>query len=166
MTPCASVVSWSAANDWERDIEPVARDRAGTRFDYLVDLKDDPFCYFKPILREGGREVWAQGANGLALPGAAPLDLYPHFFSEPECAVRRLETRPSRRGDRSHRFRVFTPPGYDENTLARYPVLYMHDGQNLFLPEEAFQGETWQVDETLRRLDAMNLVRPMNVVGV
>ena len=31
-----------------------------------------------------------------------------------------------------HRFRVFLPPGYHENTLKKYPVLYMHDGHNLF----------------------------------
>ena len=33
--------------------------------------------------------------------------------------------------------RVYFPPGYDENTLKRYPVIYMHDGNNLFFPEEA-----------------------------
>ncbi|MEO6486852.1 MAG: alpha/beta hydrolase-fold protein, partial [Thermoanaerobaculia bacterium] len=27
---------------------------------------------------------------------------------------------------------VYLPPGYDERPDRRYPVLYMHDGQNLF----------------------------------
>ena len=36
---------------------------------------------------------------------------------------------------------VWLPPGYDRSRDARYPVLYMHDGQNLFEPETSFQGE-------------------------
>ena len=35
----------------------------------------------------------------------------------------------------------------------RYPVLYMHDGQNLFDRETSFAGE-WQVDETMAALRA------------
>jgi predicted alpha/beta superfamily hydrolase len=32
------------------------------------------------------------------------------------------------------------PPGYDENTLARYPVVYMQDGQNLSFPTRPFRA--------------------------
>ena len=38
-----------------------------------------------------------------------------------------------------HLVRVYLPPGYHENTLRRYRLLYMQDGKNLF-PEEAFLG--------------------------
>jgi hypothetical protein len=38
--------------------------------------------------------------------------------------------------------------GYDENTLNRFPVVYMQDGQNLFFPEEAFMGEGSSLGET------------------
>lgn len=156
-----------ASHDWERDIEPVERDGSGTCFDFQVDLGEDPFCYFKPVLLEGRRERWSQGGNYLGLPQRSlPAEVFPHFFDEPTCSVCRLERRPSRTGARAHRFRIFTPPGYEENTLARYPVLYMHDGQNLFFPEEAFAGQPWKVDETIRLLDAMNLVRKMIVVGI
>src|SRR6266404_1782223 len=34
---------------------------------------------------------------------------------------------------------VYVPPGYEENAQTRYPVLYMHDGQNLF--DFFFQAE-------------------------
>ncbi len=151
-------------NDWERDIEAVARDRRQGRFDYRVDLRGDRFCYFKPVLVEGRRERWAQGGNYLGLPGGK--EIFPHFFDESACNICRLERRPSREGNRAHRLRVFTPPGYRENTLARYPVLYMQDGHNLFFPEEASHGKPWKVDETMRLLDSMNLVRRMIVVGV
>jgi predicted alpha/beta superfamily hydrolase len=52
--------------------------------------------------------------------------------------------------DRERRIRVYLPPGYATSTK-RYPVLYMHDGQNLFDEATGFAGE-WGVDETLDRL--------------
>jgi predicted alpha/beta superfamily hydrolase len=45
---------------------------------------------------------------------------------------------------------VYLPPSYRASGR-HYPVIYMHDGQNLFDPETAFAGE-WGVDETLERL--------------
>ncbi|TPW09519.1 MAG: esterase, partial [bacterium] len=42
--------------------------------------------------------------------------------------------------------RVYLPPGYRTST-DRYPVLYLHDGQNLFDVRTSFAGE-WRVDET------------------
>ena len=63
-------------------------------------------------------------------------------------------------------YRVFVPPGYDENTLARFPVVYMADGQNLFFPSEAFAGAHWRVTETVTLLDRMSALRSVIVVGV
>ena len=51
---------------------------------------------------------------------------------------------------RERTLRVYLPPGYETSTR-RYPVLYMHDAQNLFDAATSFAGE-WQVDETLDRL--------------
>ena len=34
---------------------------------------------------------------------------------------------------------VYLPPGYDEESAERYPVLYLHDGQNVF--DRAVPGE-------------------------
>jgi predicted alpha/beta superfamily hydrolase len=45
---------------------------------------------------------------------------------------------------------VYLPPSYD-STDRHYPVIYMHDGQNLFDAATSFVGE-WQVDETLEQL--------------
>lgn len=59
---------------------------------------------------------------------------------------------------------VWLPPGYDASD-ARYPVLYMHDGQNLFDASTANYGE-WGVDEHLERLIATGQVRAPIVVGV
>ncbi len=69
-------------------------------------------------------------------------------------------------GGAAYRYRIFYPPGYEENPLRRYPVLYMQDGQNLFFPDEAFGGEHWRVRETPEILDAMNVIGRVIVVGV
>jgi len=43
---------------------------------------------------------------------------------------------------------VWLPPSYKEDTTKYYPVLYMHDGQNIFDPATSFAAIDWQVDET------------------
>jgi predicted alpha/beta superfamily hydrolase len=43
---------------------------------------------------------------------------------------------------------VYLPPSYHDRPERRYPVIYMHDGQNLFDPATSFAGE-WAVDQTL-----------------
>src|SRR4051794_40550032 len=45
---------------------------------------------------------------------------------------------------------VYLPPGYDASRQ-RYPVIYMHDGQNLFDQATSYNDE-WQVDETMEAL--------------
>jgi len=59
---------------------------------------------------------------------------------------------------------VWLPPGYDA-TAARYPVLYLHDGQNLFDRATSF-GDEWEVDETSQRLVTTGAIEPLIVVGV
>src|SRR5712692_2625009 len=58
---------------------------------------------------------------------------------------------------------VYLPPGHAAGDR-RFPVLYMHDGQNLFDRGTAFLGNEWQVDETLEALSAEGL--PAIVVGL
>lgn len=60
---------------------------------------------------------------------------------------------------------VWRPPGYDMGE-ARYPVLYMHDGQNLFERQSGFGGEHWGVRETISRLTREGHIRAPLVVGV
>jgi predicted alpha/beta superfamily hydrolase len=47
---------------------------------------------------------------------------------------------------------VWLPNSYERDTHKRYPVLYMHDGNNLFDAYTSFAGE-WRVDETLTILE-------------
>lgn len=62
---------------------------------------------------------------------------------------------------------VWLPPGYDapENAGRHYPVLYMHDGQNLFQKHEGIPAE-WGMDETAFGLITNGVVSPFIIVGI
>ena len=62
---------------------------------------------------------------------------------------------------------VWLPPGYDVNSRRRYPVLYLHDGQNLFDGATSFlPGKEWHVDETATALIAAHQIQPLIIVGI
>lgn len=54
--------------------------------------------------------------------------------------------------DNSRDVMVLLPPSY-HRTTRHYPVIYMHDGQNLFDAHTSYSGE-WQVDEVMQALSA------------
>jgi CubicO group peptidase (beta-lactamase class C family)/predicted alpha/beta superfamily hydrolase len=60
---------------------------------------------------------------------------------------------------------VYLPPGYDADPGRCYPVLYLHDGQNLF-DEAAAGGPEWRVDETAQALIAARVIEPLIIVGI
>jgi pimeloyl-ACP methyl ester carboxylesterase len=60
---------------------------------------------------------------------------------------------------------VWLPPGYVESKES-YPVLYVHDGQNLFDPTTSFLGVDWGIDETATRLIEKKKMKPVIVVGI
>lgn len=62
---------------------------------------------------------------------------------------------------------VFLPPGYETDVRRHFPVLYLHDGQNLFEPDKAFlKGEHWRVGETATKLIAEGRIAPLIIVGI
>lgn len=65
--------------------------------------------------------------------------------------------------NRQRTVRLYLPPGY-ERAQRRYPVVYMHDGQNLFDDATAYAGE-WGVDETLNALATSRGLK-LIVVGI
>lgn len=149
------------AVDWDRDVEPVEATTTQAWFelpDFAVTLE------LKPCLREGAQLHWAKRPNYVLNARERDRGLWPFFFADERGRVTEVQRVEFEGQARS--VRVYLPPGYDENTLHRFPVLYMQDGKNLFFPEEAFQGNEWRVDETMDRLDQMNALRKAIVVGV
>lgn len=63
--------------------------------------------------------------------------------------------------DRMRNIRIYLPPDYDE-TLKRFPVWYMHDGQNLFDEATSFAGD-WKLKVSLDKLPA---IKQVIVVGI
>ena len=61
---------------------------------------------------------------------------------------------------------VWFPPGYEWEDNTRYPVLYMHDGQNLFDTATSYGGESWRVDQAITMLIDEGKIRGAIVVGV
>ena len=93
-------------------------------------------------------------------------DVYPYFSGSEKGSFSPLVELDSPILGRKHAVRAYVPPGYHENTLKKYPVLFMQDGKNLFFPDEAFLGRDWRVGESLDLLDAMNAIDKVVVVGI
>jgi predicted alpha/beta superfamily hydrolase len=64
-----------------------------------------------------------------------------------------------------HTLLVLRPPGYDADPNRRYPVLYLHDGQNVF-DKATSVGEEWRVDETAMGLITAGAIEPLIIVGI
>ena len=61
---------------------------------------------------------------------------------------------------------IYLPPSYDQNRQKPYPVLYCHDGQNLFDPATSFKGEIWGIHETVEGLVAQGMMEEILIVGI
>jgi predicted alpha/beta superfamily hydrolase len=61
---------------------------------------------------------------------------------------------------------VYLPPGYAKAKSRRHPVLYLHDGQNLFDPSAAAFGVDWHAHVTADRLVNEGVIAPTILVGV
>lgn len=81
-------------------------------------------------------DLGISGGNGTAAPNVQILD---NAFYIPQL-------------NRNRRVWLYLPPDY-QTSAKKYPVLYMHDGQNLFDDQTSFSGE-WEVDESLNDLHA------------
>src|SRR3954471_11812269 len=61
---------------------------------------------------------------------------------------------------------VYLPPGYRRATRQRYPVFYLHHGQNLCDAATAFKGMECNADETAQGLIKKGLIEPVIIVAV
>jgi predicted alpha/beta superfamily hydrolase len=115
----------------------------------------------KPLINDA---TWSTGANYRVKAGTT-VDIYP-FFTAATGSMAFVSSIYSPQLNNSRSLRIYLPPSYYTNTLKRYPVLYMHDGQNLFSASTAFGGVEWQVDETINRLVGTGAMDEVIVVGI
>ena len=67
---------------------------------------------------------------------------------------------------KSRNLTIWLPENYQADSDQRYPVIYAHDGQNLFEPGYSYGGVEWGLDETATRLMRDGDVRPAIIVGI
>ena len=93
-------------------------------------------------------------------------DVYP-VSSQNFGALRHYADVRSKHLPHAHDLIVCLPPGYDRELSRRYPVMYLHDGQNVFddYPMAPF-GVQWGVDTTARALIHAGLVEPVILVAI
>jgi predicted alpha/beta superfamily hydrolase len=99
------------------------------------------------------------------LAAGASVDIYP-FFGAPFGKLSIVPSFASPQLNNSRKLRIYLPASYDENKSKRYPVLYMHDAQNLFDAKTAAFGVEWGIDETVNRLVATGVMDEIIVVGI
>lgn len=152
--------------DWDKDVEPESVLDEGQTSIFNLECKR-PFLYFKPILITSDEARWSVGPNLLALmTHQSTNEVFPFFYESESGAFSSVLELDSKILGRKHLLRVYVPPGYYENILQYYPALYMQDGKNLFFPEEAFLGNEWGVDESLRLLNSMTAIDRVIVIGI
>jgi predicted alpha/beta superfamily hydrolase len=61
---------------------------------------------------------------------------------------------------------VWLPPSYQTNSRKRYPVLYVHDGQNMIDPATSFIGVPWGVDRVAKQLIQKGTIKEFIAVGI
>ncbi|HSE41479.1 MAG TPA: alpha/beta hydrolase-fold protein [Acidobacteriota bacterium] len=61
---------------------------------------------------------------------------------------------------------IWLPPSYFTKRQKRYPVLYVHDGQNMIDPATSFLGVTWGLDRVAKRLIKKGTIKEFIAVGI
>jgi predicted alpha/beta superfamily hydrolase len=115
----------------------------------------------KPLIND---TQWSVGANYKVKAGTT-VDIYPFFQSRTGTLVKISNFSSPQLGN-TRTLRIYLPPSYGLNPLKRYPVLYMHDGQNLFEASTAYGGVEWKVDETANSLINNGQMDEVIVVGI
>lgn len=98
-----------------------------------------------------------------------PLMWSDHFVSEGKGITGTVRYHKEITGKGLHHSRdviVWLPQSYESLTDKRYPVLYMHDGQNVFDPSTSFIGYDWHVDEVADSLMRTGKMEEVLIVGI
>lgn len=167
----------AAPLSWDRPLLAAPAVQPG-RYGLRLTLSDDaaggqPLAYKFRIERGMGQDRddgWEAGRNHAVLLSGGEVRVT-RAFGAPAGEV------PAARAGRIERLglvasahvqprdvQVWLPPGYERDTDQRYPVLYLHDGQNVFDAQAA--GAEWQVDEAAQRGVSAGRLRPFIVVAV
>ncbi len=106
---------------------------------------------------------------GMAGSGAYASDTMTEITDRiPACSpgsIRRFSARCEQLDD-SFTVDVWLPDSYAAGSEECYPVVYMHDGQNLFDPSISYVGAAWEIDLAIEKLSALGIIHTPIVVGI
>jgi predicted alpha/beta superfamily hydrolase len=137
----------------------------------LEAVPTQPLAYKFKIERPGRPDDgWEPGRNRMLAVAAGSTLVERAYGTDPGAPppvrtgrIERIEPQPSAFvGPRE--VQVWLPTGYADEPTRRYPVLLLHDGQNVF--DHAAVGAEWQVDEAAERGVRSGELAPMIVVAV
>lgn len=83
--------------------------------------------------------------------GERTIEIYPSFDPSANKVVEKTNLSSKILGN-MRKCSIYYPPSYFDNTLKKYEVLLMHDGQNLFNNSQAAFGTAWMVQNTINQL--------------
>ncbi|HEX8436376.1 alpha/beta hydrolase [Archangium sp.] len=115
----------------------------------------------KPLFND---TTWATGGN-YRIKAGSTVNIYP-FFGAATGRMQYVTNFYSPQFLNSRTLTIYLPPSYSENPLKRYPVLYAHDGQNLFSASTATYGVEWRMDETANSLIGNGQMDEVIIVGI
>lgn len=147
--------------DWNSGV-PMVKENDTTWSIALTGLAPGAALEWKPLLNDA---TWSKGPN-YAAAGGGTVQVAPRFVRDAGEWSRRWPSFASQVLMNTRGVYVYLPPTYLENTTATMPVVYMHDGQNLFDPSMAFGGVTWRVPETMNDAASTARFREAIVIGV
>ncbi len=146
------------------DVWPALRGR-------IVALHSDETPEILALPVTDGLPAYLRWLNEMTVPAGGPetaaseplsaavwldyADVYPRGQHTVRGALKVLRALYSPQLDNRREIVVYLPPSYAAGDR-RYPVLYMHDGQNLFDAATSFAGE-WYVDETMEGLASQGI---------
>jgi predicted alpha/beta superfamily hydrolase len=141
--------------------------KKNSKGNYFIDLPINAFPYeFKFTLGSWNSSEMSTGGGDisnriLAAKRDTSVQLKIESWKSTEGAKQKVpaksvlvlsENFPMKKLNKTRRIWVYLPQDYTQQATKSYPVLYMHDGQNLFSNTTANNGE-WEVDETLMDLE-------------
>ena len=122
---------------------------AANTWTVLLSCPSNTTVQVKMLLND---KVWMLGGNQwFVAVNKAEVQVYPSF-SPAINKVYDTENVTSIILKNSKKCTIYVPPSYHDNTLNKYPVIFMHDGQNLFEDNRAAFGVAWKIQDTLTDL--------------
>jgi len=136
--------------------------RTGNTFTTILEVAA-PAAWI-PLLDDA---TFAIGGNYSVAPGQT-VEIWPHFTTMQGQVITLIAAFHSTVLDNTRAIYAYLPPTYIENTEATLPVVYMHDGQNLWAahPDWALGGVTWQVDTAFDNAANNGTFKEAIVIGV